>query len=266
MTTEATEPTGAGELANPGYEVFILALSVLSLVNLVLVLPFSPLDSSQQQALFFIDCGLTLVFLADFAQRLWHADSRKEYLVQGRGWLDFVGSLPGLRVFRVFRVLRVGRLIREYGLGTLARWMVRQRAQSAMYVVCFLVVVILEVASVLILPLEAASAEANITSAGDALWWGIVTMTTVGYGDQYPVTTGGRIVGVFVLVAGVGLFGTFTGYLANAFLKPSEGERPAEQPVSDAQALVAEIRAELAAQEQRSAELRARLAQLDALV
>ena len=73
------------------------------------------------------------------------------------------------------------------------------------------------------LPLEARSPDANITTAGDALWWGIVTVTTVGYGDQYPVTTGGRIVGVFVLILGVGLFGTFTGFLANAFLVTPEG-------------------------------------------
>ena len=90
--------------------------------------------------------------------------------------------------------------------------------------VTFLVIVVLEVAAILMLPLEARSPDANITTAGDALWWGIVTVTTVGYGDQYPVTTGGRFVGVFVLILGVGLFGTFTGFLANSFLSEAEAE------------------------------------------
>ena len=133
-------------------------------------------------------------------------------------------------MFRIFRVLRVGRLVRAYGFGTLGRWLLRERAQSALYVVSFLVILVLEVSSILMLPLEARSPDANITTAGDALWWGIVTVTTVGYGDQYPVTTGGRIVGVFVLILGVGLFGTFTGFLANAFLaRPKENPPGAER-------------------------------------
>jgi len=66
----------------------------------------------------------------------------------------------------------------------------------------------------------------NITTGGDALWWGYVTATTVGYGDYYPETRGGRIVGVFMLTVGVALFATFSGFLANTFLsakrEPSE--------------------------------------------
>ncbi len=208
---------------NPGYEIFILALSVLSLVNLVLlVLPFWPLDDQQLDVIWMIDGVLSVVFLSDFTYRLLKADSKREYFLHDRGWLDLIGSLPLLRIFRIFRVLRVGRLVREYGFGMLGRWLLRERAQSALYVVSFLVILVLEVSSILMLPLEARSPDANITTAGDALWWGIVTVTTVGYGDQFPVTTGGRMVGVFVLILGVGLFGTFTGFLANAFLTPAE--------------------------------------------
>ena len=66
-------------------------------------------------------------------------------------------------------------------------------------------------------------------TASDALWYTIVTISTVGYGDQYPVTNPGRIVGVVIIVVGVGIFGTFTGYLANLFLAPRKddgGEEP----------------------------------------
>jgi hypothetical protein len=89
------------------------------------------------------------------------------------------------------------------GFGGLLRWVTRERAQSALYVVVFLVIVVLEMTAIAVLPFEAKAPSANITTAGDALWWGIVTVTTVGYGDQYPVTTGGRIVGVFLLLTGV---------------------------------------------------------------
>lgn len=256
-----TQP--AGELRNPGYELFVLALSVLSLVNLLLVLPFSPLNGDQRQAIFIIDSALSVIFLSDFAYRLLGAESKWGYFGRGLGWLDLVGSLPALRVARIFRVLRVGRLLREYGVSTLVRWIVRQRAQSALYVVGFLVVVILELAALMMLPLENNSPDANITTAGDALWWGIVTITTVGYGDQFPVTTGGRIVGVFVLAVGVGLFGTFTGFLANAFLTPPrEKDEEVADPAS-AGAVLAEIRRELAEQEARTARLRRRLEDLE---
>ena len=83
----------------------------------------------------------------------------------------------------------------------------------------------LETTAVAVLPFEAKAPNANITTGGDALWWGIVTVTTVGYGDEYPVTTGGRPVGVILLLTGVALFATFTGYLANAFLAPQKTAR-----------------------------------------
>jgi voltage-gated potassium channel len=58
----------------------------------------------------------------------------------------------------------------------------------------------------------------NIKTAEDSIWWAFVTITTVGYGDKYPVTTEGRIIAAFLMVAGVGLFGTFTGFIASWFM------------------------------------------------
>jgi voltage-gated potassium channel len=65
---------------------------------------------------------------------------------------------------------------------------------------------------------------ANITTASDALWYTIVTISTVGYGDKFPVGDAGRIIGAGIIVIGVGIFGTFTGYLATFFLSPRKKE------------------------------------------
>ena len=80
----------------------------------------------------------------------------------------------------------------------------------------------------LILDAESGIAGANIKTPSDALWWGYVTITTVGYGDRYPVTLPGRIIGIFLLTAGVALFSVFTGFIANAFLTPRR--RPLATP------------------------------------
>jgi voltage-gated potassium channel len=81
-------------------------------------------------------------------------------------------------------------------------------------------ILVLQFGSLGILYLEQNAPGANIRTASDALWYTIVTISTVGYGDQYPVTNAGRVVGSLIIVVGVGIFGTFTGYLANVFLSP----------------------------------------------
>ncbi len=78
----------------------------------------------------------------------------------------------------------------------------------------------LEFGSLQILRLEQHAAGANIVTASDALWYVIVTISTVGYGDRFPVTDIGRFMGALIIIIGVAIFGTFTGYLANLFLTP----------------------------------------------
>jgi len=149
------------------------------------------------------------------------------------------------------------------GPGGILRWLLRDRAQGALYAMTFLVILVLEFTGVMVLYFEPGAPNANITTGGDALWWGIVTVTTVGYGDQYPVTPGGRIVGVFLLVAGVVLFATLSGYLANAFLSPKRPspDDPAPPPATGPDRLD-EVISLLNAQRAETAALRAELERL----
>jgi voltage-gated potassium channel len=80
--------------------------------------------------------------------------------------------------------------------------------------------IVLVVCSVLVLQFESRSADANITTGGDALWWALVTITTVGYGDFFPVTTAGRTTGAFVMFAGVGIIGALASILASVLVPP----------------------------------------------
>ena len=120
-----------------------------------------------------------------------------------------------------------------------------------------LAMLVISTASIFVLFFESQSPDASITAGGDSIWWSIVTITTVGYGDYYPVTLGGRITGMFVMFSGVGIIGALASILASFLIPPpKKAEEPAEpQPgenspaVSDqavAQELVA-VKTELAA-------------------
>jgi voltage-gated potassium channel len=215
------------------YDLFIVALTVLSLVNLVLLV--LPISRTTKGVVLVIDVAMCLVFLIDFGRRYFRAESKRDYMVHRQGWLDLLGSLPvpGVRVFRVVRGARVVRRLRERGGHAVRRDIFAKPGKSALLGVFFLVIVTMEAAGVAILATERHAANANIDNASDALWWGYVTMTTVGYGDLYPVTNGGRLVGVALMTVGVTLFGTLTGYLANAFLDPERRRRRLGQPGPD---------------------------------
>ena len=100
-------------------------------------------------------------------------------------------------------------------------------AGSALLAAIFLTIVVIQYASMAILWAEGDKADANIHTASDAVWWSYVTITTVGYGDRFPVTNLGRLVGFALLSTGVGLFAVITGFLANSFVAR---RRPPETP------------------------------------
>jgi voltage-gated potassium channel len=129
--------------------------------------------------------------------------------------------------------------------------------------VVFLGLFTLEFVGLLVLRFEVDAAGANITTAGDALWWGYVTATTVGYGDQFPITIGGRIAGLVMLTVGVALFATFSGFLANVFLSAKEPEPDEPGAEDDLKAALLEIERLHALERSALQRLRARIAEVE---
>jgi voltage-gated potassium channel len=227
------------ELKRGTYECFILAVSLLSLVNLALVIAL-PLTETRE-IIQVCDVVLSGILLLDFGFRLLSAPSRRDYLIRQYGWLDFLGSLPFqvVRPIRVFRIVRVIRLLRDAGLRRLRRAVLRDRAGSTLLGVFFLTLVLIEVVSALVLSIEVRAEGANILTPSDALWWAYVTIATVGFGDRYPVTDPGRVVGVVTMTVGVVLFGSLTAFLADKFIRPRASEGDGEG--ADHAELTAEI-------------------------
>lgn len=230
------------ELKNTAYEIFIGVLSILSIVNLVFVYAFHS-DGALQLILSVMNALFSLIFLGDFIYRMATAPSPGRYFFRGFGWADLLASLPfpQLKVLRLFRLLRVVRLMRDLGPRTIWNTLVHDRANSTLMTLLLLGVFVLQFGSLAILAVEGHADGANITSASDALWYTIVTISTVGYGDQFPVTNSGRLLGALIIVVGVGIFGTFTGYLANLFLGPQKPRDDADETaVADAPAPTAD--------------------------
>jgi voltage-gated potassium channel len=161
------------------------------------------------------ELALTAVFIAEFAGRFLAAADRKAYL---RGhWIDLLALAPPVRGARLLRLLRLLRLVRAfagiYRAALHAERIVRYRGFAAL-VACWLAVMVLS--SVALFAAERGVNE-TVESPFDAFWWGITTLTTVGYGDVVPVTPEGRLAAIALMFLGIGLFSaitaTITGYI-----------------------------------------------------
>ena len=236
MKTE-NKPTTQPESASPAapeqlnlYDLFIGLLTVLSLTIGALML-LLPKDIVVQEVLFMVDNLFCVIFMADFFGRLIRAPSRRDYFFW-QGVTDFLGSIPAipaLRLFRLFRLARVIRILRIGGPKRILHEFAERRSESALYITITLALVLLTVGSMLVYAFESRNPDANIKSGGDAIWWSMVTITTVGYGDRFPTTEGGRLVGVVTMIVGIGIFGVITSFMATAFLAPSKTDKAADE-------------------------------------
>lgn len=210
------------EIKNMSYELFIAALSILSVSNLLLLIFFR--SEIVDNVIYITNFLLSAIFMADFIYRVSVTHPKSKYIIGGYGWADFLASLPfaQLKILRLFRLFRASRIMAKFGTRRLIHKFISNRGTSALLTLFFLAICVLEFGGIAIILAEKGAENANIKNASDALWWIFATITTVGYGDRFPVTNQGRIVGVIVMIVGIGLFGTLTGYLANAFLEPKK--------------------------------------------
>jgi len=211
------------EYKGTGYEVFILLLSGLSVVNIIFyILPdFVP---AATEIVTIVDLFISVVFIIDFLLRLFTYESKSYYFFKNWGWADLLSSipLPVAKIFRLFRIIRIIYVMRKAGLAKIGEEISKDRAEVALFFILIFIIIIIEMASVLVVQFESVSPEASILTGGDAIWWSFVTVATVGYGDLYPVTTNGRIVGILLMISGVSVFGTLAGFLSSKLMPTKE--------------------------------------------
>jgi len=226
---------------NYAYQLFMLVMCLYAIVAMALgaMLPLSP---QARDVLQVADLVVCLLFFGDFLWSMKRAENKARYFFTW-GWLDLLSSIPiidPLRVGRFARVVRIIRLLRALrAMKSVTHLLWQHKPQSTFLsaiVVSFSMIIF---ASLAVLSLEADKG-GNIHTAGDALWWAVSTISTVGYGDRFPVTDEGRMVAAVLMTAGVGLFATFSGLIAAWLFQPQAAEARTE--VDELRVLVADLR------------------------
>lgn len=165
------------------------------------------------------DWTICIFFFYDFILTFKQADNKIKYLYTW-GWVDFLASIPAVHWFRYGKLIRIFRLLKFFKLAKSKKNYVlninKRDLSSTVIIVATLIAMVILTASIAILFFETAP-HSNIKTAEDSIWWAIVTITTVGYGDFYPVTTAGRVVAILLLLIGVSMFFTLTALLVPFF-------------------------------------------------
>lgn len=242
---EIVEATRAGDAASRRFDLFILAMIVMNVAAMVL----ESVRSIEERfgAAFAVFEGLSLVvFAAEYAARLWSCveDPRSRGGVRGRlRWavrplslVDLLVIVPllatfgttdmrvlrALRLFRLACVLKAGRYLAA--LNVLRRAVHAKREELVMSVA--LTSVLLVVASSVMYFVEHEAQPDKFSSIPASMWWAVATLTTVGYGDVYPVTVPGRLAGGFLALLGVGLFALPTAILGSGLVEAVQNAGP----------------------------------------
>jgi voltage-gated potassium channel len=204
------------------FNILILILSVYVLISLLVSVIFE-LSEELNILLGYIDNFICIVFLVDFWIRFKKADNKLEFMKWG--WIDLIASIPFLDFARAGRVIRLIRLVRVFralkSTKLIYEHITHNKKQSVLTSVALISILMIIFSSIAILQFEK-DINSNIKTAEDAIWWSYVTITTVGYGDKYPITTEGRIIGAILMTTGVGIFGTFTALVSSWFIQKNE--------------------------------------------
>jgi voltage-gated potassium channel len=206
------------------YRIYILTISVVSLL-VIAAMMLLPMEQELYRLLGLIDIVACAIFFTDFLRQFIKAESKAKYFFTW-GWIDLFASIPTIEAFRwgrAARLFRVAQLLRSVRSGRhLVQILGHYRRRSVAFVTVLVAFLAVTLGSMGILHFELGVDNSNIRTAEDAMWWAWVTITTVGYGDYAPVTTGGRAVAAVLMFVGVGIFSSMSGLIASWLLQPKD--------------------------------------------
>jgi voltage-gated potassium channel len=236
---------------------FDLVMLSLSLIAIVIVssLFFYPADSQLKALLINLDTLICVVFIVHFIVSAARSKSPLAYCKHH--WIDLLASIPMVEALRLLRFFHAIKLIKALSEQRhLLASLKHRRVESAAATVLFILLVIILLGSIGILLAEQDQAGSQIGSAGEALWWAVVTISTVGYGDFVPVTDAGRIIAGVMILTGVGFFGAISGLMSTFLLRgKSNSEHQIQQLLVEQQKEHKQLKQQLSNIQQQLSEL-----------
>lgn len=234
-----------------------LTMGALALIWVALGFLIDEIGGGVRSDLELAEVALTGLFVVEFGSRLIAAHDRGQYL---RGhWIDAIALAPPIRALRVLRLLRLLRLVRAFAGFYRAAMHVQGLARHrgfAWLIVAWLSIMV--VCSAFVYQAEH-GVNKLMASPFDALWWGVTTLTTVGYGDTYPVTRDGRLGAMILMLLGIGLFSAITATITSYFIGQEQGMRSPGHEFVDKLGALAELREQGSLTKEEFASAKARI-------
>lgn len=222
MAANPKAPQGAETERTRKITTYDLVIGILAIFSLLILIPlyFGNLSAEDKAVLMYLEDGLCVIFLFDFFRSLRMATDKGGYFFRSGGWLDLLGSIPfsAFAIFRIARLFRIVRLLRKMTGGEFKGIFTRRLAQSTLLFTLVAALILVFTIAWLVLLAEQNAPNANIKTYHDAVWWAFVTITTVGYGDFYPVTGWGQSFAVILMFFGLGIIGVLSSYLSSTFV------------------------------------------------
>lgn len=240
---ELLEVAAPHDIASKAVDIVLVSLIMVNVI--IIIADTFTLSDSVSRVFGVIENVSVGVFTVEYAARVWTSDlkypqlssfrARLKYILSFAAVIDLVSLLPSfltfisanlmiLRMFRVFRLFRAFKLNRyTHALRDIGEVFRKKASQliSSLIVVGFLIII----AAVLMYDAEHAAQPDKFDNALSGIWWAIATLTTVGYGDIYPVTALGRIMSAVIAILGIGLVAVPTGIISAGFSEQLEEKR-----------------------------------------
>lgn len=232
-------------------DLFIMGLIVVNVVAVFLE-SYKELDDRYKNYLYFVEVFSVTIFTIEYILRIWIADlkykntsptkARLKFIFSTYGIIDLIAIMPfflplimtldlrvvrALRLFRLLRIFKLGRHSNSFNLiGSVVK-----ETRYDLAVTTFVVFILLIISSTLMFYIESEAQPEAFDNIGQALWWAVATLTTVGYGDIYPITIWGKILGSIIALLGIGIVALPTGIVSSAFIQKVQERKQKENVV-----------------------------------
>lgn len=232
------EHAEAGDKPSKVFDIFILSLIVLN-VAAVMIGTVKSIEKKYYTILYYFEIFSVIVFTIEYLSRVWSCVTKNEYsktivgrlkfLFQPMSLVDLCAILPFylpfvsidlrfLRILRLFRIVRIVKIGRYYNSLNLIARVLRSRKEE-LVLSAVLMMFLLIISAAFLYYAEYYAQPERYSSIPASLWWAVTTLTTLGYGDVYPITPLGKVLASIIAILGIGMFALPTGILGSGFVE-----------------------------------------------